>query len=103
MAATITFRPDEDTARALEILTRDGTPVSAAVRSALLAAARERARATLREEAERLAARIHRGHLARDPLADKCPRHCDFHPICRRERGEKNPSENGAPAEDEDD
>lgn len=56
MAATITFRPDEDTERALEVLTRDGTPVSAAVRSALLAAARERARATLREEAEQLAA-----------------------------------------------
>ena len=56
MAATITFRPDEDTARALEVLTRDGTPVSAVVRSALLAAARERARATLRQEAEQLAA-----------------------------------------------
>lgn len=56
MAATITFRPDEDTARALEVLTRDGTPVSSVVRSALLAAARERARATLREEAEQLAA-----------------------------------------------
>ena len=56
MAATITFRPDEDTARALEVLTRDGTPVSAAVRSALLAAAREHARASLRDEAERLAA-----------------------------------------------
>ncbi|MDP9427503.1 MAG: hypothetical protein M3Q47_00850 [Actinomycetota bacterium] len=52
----MTFRPDEDTARALEVLTRDGTPVSAAVRCALLAAARERARATLREEVERLAA-----------------------------------------------
>jgi hypothetical protein len=56
MAATITFRPDDDTARALEILTQDGTPVSVAVRSALLAAARERARAQLRSEAARLAA-----------------------------------------------
>jgi len=56
VAATITFRPDEETARALEILTRDGTPVSTAVRSALLAAARERARAILREEVGRLAA-----------------------------------------------
>ncbi|MGI8585770.1 MAG: PD-(D/E)XK nuclease family protein [Thermoleophilaceae bacterium] len=62
----------------------------------------ERSLLRAREEAERLAARIHRGHLARDPLADKCPRHCDFHPICRRERGEKNPRENGA-AEDDDD
>jgi hypothetical protein len=56
MAASITFRPDEDTSRAPEVLTRDGTPVSSAVRSALLAAARERARAAVREEAERLAA-----------------------------------------------
>jgi len=62
----------------------------------------ERSLVLARAEAERLAARIHRGHLARDPLADKCPRHCDFHPICRRERGEKNPRENGA-AEDDDD
>jgi hypothetical protein len=59
VAATITFRPDEDTERALEILTRDGTPVSTAVRSALLAAARERARAALRGEAEALAADEH--------------------------------------------
>jgi hypothetical protein len=56
VAATITFRPDDDTARALEILTRDGTPVSVVVRSALLAAAREHARTRLRQEAEELAA-----------------------------------------------
>jgi hypothetical protein len=56
MADTITFRPDDDTTRALEVLTRDGTPVSTVVRAALLAAARERARAVLRDEAERLAA-----------------------------------------------
>ena len=56
MAATITFRADEDTARALEVLTRDGTPVSVAVRSALLAAARERVRTAVRAEAEQLAA-----------------------------------------------
>lgn len=56
MADTITFRPDEDTARALEVLTSDGTPVSAAVRAALIAAARDRARASLRKEAEALAA-----------------------------------------------
>jgi hypothetical protein len=55
MAQTITFRPDEDAARALAILTRDGTPVSAAVREALIAAARQRARATVRAEAEALA------------------------------------------------
>lgn len=56
MADTITFRPDEDTARALAVLTRDGTPVSTAVRTALIEAARDRVRAGLREEAEALAA-----------------------------------------------
>jgi len=55
MGATITFRPDEDAARALAVLTQDGTPVSTAVRSALIDAARERARTTLRAEAEALA------------------------------------------------
>jgi hypothetical protein len=55
LADTITFRTDDETARAIEVLTRDGTPVSVAVRSALLAAARRQARATLRAEAERLA------------------------------------------------
>lgn len=56
MADTITFRPDEDAARALAVLTRDGTPVSSAVRAALIDAAREQARSTLRAEAEALAA-----------------------------------------------
>lgn len=55
MAATITFRPDAETARALEVLTRDGTPVSAVVRAALLAAAREQARSVLHAEAAELA------------------------------------------------
>jgi hypothetical protein len=56
MADTITFRPDEDASRALDLLTRDGTSVSTAVREALIAAARERGRQTLRAEAEALAA-----------------------------------------------
>lgn len=56
MAETITFRPDPDTARALEVLTRDGTPVSTAVRAAVIDAARERARVSLRAEADALAA-----------------------------------------------
>lgn len=56
MADTITFRPDEDAARALAALTRDGTSVSTVVRSALIDAARERARSALRTEAEALAA-----------------------------------------------
>jgi hypothetical protein len=55
MADTITFRPDEDAARALEVLTRDGTSISTAVRSALIDAARHRAAASLRAEAEALA------------------------------------------------
>jgi hypothetical protein len=55
MAETITFRPDEDAARALAVLTRDGTPVSTAVRAALIEAARHRARTSLRAEAEALA------------------------------------------------
>ena len=55
MADTITFRPDEDTSKALEVLTKDGTPVSAAVRTALIDAARRKASAAIRAEAERLA------------------------------------------------
>jgi hypothetical protein len=56
MADTITFRPDEDALRALSVLTQDGTPVSAAVRNALIEAARVRAQEQLRAEAARLAA-----------------------------------------------
>jgi hypothetical protein len=55
MADTNTFRPDEDTRRALSVLTRDGTPVSSAVRSALLDAARLQAQDHLRTEAAALA------------------------------------------------
>lgn len=56
MADTITFRPDEDASQALEVLTRDGTSVSVAVRTALIEAARRRAAAKIRAEAEELAA-----------------------------------------------
>lgn len=56
MADTITFRPDEDASRALAILTRDGTSISAAVRTALIEAARRKAAAAVRAEAEELAA-----------------------------------------------
>ena len=54
MADTITFRPDHDASKALEILTKDGTPVSAAVRAALIDAARRKANAAIRAEAEML-------------------------------------------------
>jgi hypothetical protein len=56
VADTITFRPDEDASRALAVLTRDGTPVSAAVRAALIEAARRKAAAAVRAEAEEVAA-----------------------------------------------
>lgn len=56
VADTITFRPDEDAARAIAVLTSDGTSVSNAVRAALITAARERARTSLRAEAAALAA-----------------------------------------------
>lgn len=56
MADTITFRPDEDAARAIAVLTSDGTSVSSAVRAALIDAARARARINLRAEAAVLAA-----------------------------------------------
>lgn len=55
MADSITFRPDDDTSRALEVLTKDGTAVSVAVRSALIDAARRKADAVIRAEAESLA------------------------------------------------
>ncbi len=55
MADTITFRPDEDASRALAVLTRDGTPISAAVRAALIEAARRKAAKSIRAEAEELA------------------------------------------------
>jgi hypothetical protein len=56
MAATITFRPDDDARLALEELTSDGTPVSRAVRDALVEAAARHAKSRLRAEAEALAA-----------------------------------------------
>jgi hypothetical protein len=55
MADTITFRPDEDASRALAVLTKDGTPVSTAVRAALIEAARQKAAAAIRAEAQGLA------------------------------------------------
>jgi hypothetical protein len=56
MAQTITFRPDADASRALDVLTEDGTPVSMAVRAALIEAAHRKANAAIRAEAEDLAA-----------------------------------------------
>ena len=53
----------------------------------------ERHLSEARADAERIAGQIHAGHFARTPLGGSCPHYCDFHPICRRERGEKNPEE----------
>lgn len=55
MAETITIRTDEDVARALKILTADGTSVSAAVRAAVIQVAHDRRVASLRAEARDLA------------------------------------------------
>ena len=45
MADTITIRTDDETEHALDVLTRDGTSRSAAIRQAVLEAARRRERA----------------------------------------------------------
>jgi len=56
MADTVTFRTDEDAARALALLTRDGSSVSTVVRAALVKAAADAAREQLRAEAAGLTA-----------------------------------------------
>jgi hypothetical protein len=54
--SSITFRPDPDSERALEELTADGTSTSAAIRAALISAARAKTAQRLRDEATALAA-----------------------------------------------
>jgi predicted transcriptional regulator len=55
MADTITIRTDEETEHALDVLTRDGTSRSAAVRQALIEAASRRERAArMRREVLRM-------------------------------------------------
>ena len=56
MADTISFRPDKDASCALAILTADGASISTAVRAALIGAARQKAAAVIRGEAEEVAA-----------------------------------------------
>jgi len=55
MAETITIRTDDDVARALKILTADGTSVSAAVRAAVIQVAHDRGISNLKAEAQALA------------------------------------------------
>jgi hypothetical protein len=55
MTDSITLRLDEDSRRALDALTADGTPVSSVVRAALIEAASARVARSLRAEASDLA------------------------------------------------
>ncbi|MER5267979.1 hypothetical protein ABTZ99_38390 [Actinosynnema sp. NPDC002837] len=70
---TITFRPDTETERALERLTADGRSASAAIREALLLAAKVQQAEALREEALALAADPEDVAEARAVLADLEP------------------------------
>ncbi len=68
--STITFRPDEESAEALELLTRDGSTSSAAIRRALISASRQQQRDALLAEATRLASDESDRKEARRVLAD---------------------------------
>ncbi|GLZ34930.1 hypothetical protein Lesp02_71170 [Lentzea sp. NBRC 105346] len=70
---SITFRPDSETEQALAELTADGRSVSAAIREAVLAAARAKAEERLRAEALALAADPDDVAEARAVLADLEP------------------------------
>lgn len=64
MSETLTVHLDVNAFRALAVLSRDGSPVSAAVCAALVDNVRMRARSALRAEAGRLAAEEReRAHL----------------------------------------
>ncbi len=51
-----------------------------------------------RRDAEEIARKIQTGYLDRDPIGGSCPSYCDFHAICRRERGQKKPEQQEAAA-----
>jgi len=68
--SSITFRPDPESERALHELTADGTSTSAAIREALITAAKTRAAQRLREEALALAADTDDVAEMRQVLAD---------------------------------
>ena len=71
--SSITFRPDPESERALRELTADGTSTSAAIREALISAARARARQRLRDEAIAVAADADDVAEMRQVLADMEP------------------------------
>lgn len=67
---TIAFRPDAESARAISVLTRDGTTSSAAIRRALVAEARRVTDADLLREAEALSEDDRDRAEARQVLSD---------------------------------
>jgi len=67
---TIAFRPDKESAEALDLLTRDSLNTSAAIRRALVSAARHQKRQELLAESTRLAADESDREEARQVLAD---------------------------------
>lgn len=67
---TIAFRPDAESARALSLLTRDGSTSSAVIRRALIAAAERETQARLLAEAKAVAADESDRQEARRVLAD---------------------------------
>jgi hypothetical protein len=71
--ATITFRPDDESARALAALTADGTTASAAIREALIHEVQRRTAVRLRAEAIALAQDPVDAAEARQVLADLEP------------------------------
>ncbi|MGH3854772.1 MAG: hypothetical protein ACRDR6_15010 [Pseudonocardiaceae bacterium] len=71
--ATITFRSDDESARALAALTADGTSASAAIREALVHEAQRHEEARLRAEAIALARDPTDAAEARQVLADLEP------------------------------
>lgn len=71
MAETITIRTDTATEHALEVLTRDGTSRSAAVREAVLEAASRHER---KSEMRRAVLRLHLGHPDGVNIADELAR-----------------------------
>ncbi|MGH3864910.1 MAG: hypothetical protein ACRDQ4_02015 [Pseudonocardiaceae bacterium] len=70
---TITFRPDDESARALAALTADGTTTSAAIREALIHEAQRHEATRLRAEAIALAQDPADVAEARQVLADLEP------------------------------
>lgn len=59
----------------------------------------EEALEAARERAVEIAGEIHAGDIGRRPINDRCPRYCEFQPICRRERAL--PEEEPATEEDD--